>query len=88
MKAYNKFILIKEEEVKEKTKTGIYVPEKTNKSHKTGKVIDTGSGVDDNLKKELEGNSDGIVIYTSPTIIKIDGEEYHYVYYENILGSK
>lgn len=88
MKAFNEYVLIKEEKEKSMSnKNGIYIPKNnTGEGCYLGTFIEVGEGVDDVLKKELT-SKDGI-IYKHPISIKIDGVTYHYVHQSNILGSK
>jgi chaperonin GroES len=84
-------IIIKRAESKDRTESGIYLPETAKDKPKEGKVIAVGNGV---LNKETgeympftvkKGDS---VLFTtySGTEIKIDGDEYIIMTEDDILG--
>lgn len=83
-------VLLKEEEVEAKTKSGIILPESSKEAPSTAKVVAVGEGKKDDKGQSipLDVKVGDIVIYKkyATTDVKYDGEEYMIIDMEDILA--
>lgn len=85
------YVVAVPEEVKTKTASGLYLPEKATEKPKVAKVIAIGPGRvgDDNERIPMTVKVGDRIIYKSysPTEVKVDGAEYLLIKEEDILAT-
>jgi chaperonin GroES len=85
------YVVAVPEEVKTKTASGLYLPEKATEKPKVAKVVAVGPGRigDDNERIPMTVKIGDNIIYKSysPTEVKVDGTEYLLVKEEDILAT-
>jgi len=85
------YVVAVPEEVKTKTASGLYLPEKATEKPKTAKVVAIGPGRvgDDNERIPMTVKVGDRIIYKSysPTEVKVDGAEYLLIKEEDILAT-
>lgn len=84
-------ILIRRDEAKSRTESGIYLPETAKDKPRQGKVVATGSGLlnrDTGEYMPFTVKKGDTVLFTSysGTEVKIDGEEYLIMTEDDVLG--
>lgn len=85
------YILIEPMEAETKTAAGIYLPDNTSEKPQKGKVIAVGAPfIDDGQKIESPVKDGDVVIYKKwgGNEVKIDGREYLFVKFEDILATE
>lgn len=85
------YVVAVPEEVKTKTASGLYLPEKATEKPKVAKVVAIGPGRvgDDNERIPMTVKIGDRIIYKSysPTEVKVDGAEYLLIKEEDILAT-
>lgn len=85
------YVVAVAEEVKTKTASGLYLPEKATEKPKVAKVVSVGPGRfgDDNERLPMTVKVGDRIIYKSysPTEVKVDGVEYLVIKEEDILAT-
>lgn len=85
------YVVAVPEEVKTKTASGLYLPEKATEKPKVAKVVAIGPGRvgDDNERIPMTVKVGDRIIYKSysPTEVKVDGAEYLLIKEEDILAT-
>lgn len=85
------YVVAVPEEVKTKTASGLYLPEKATEKPKVAKVVAIGPGRvgDDNERIPMTVKAGDRIIYKSysPTEVKVEGEEYLLIKEEDILAT-